>query len=102
RGTVNPGTRAARCGYLALQYHETVLNLDTARVQPLAKDRVSLALEHALNCRSICAGAHEVGRTTLAEQQAQRFHDDGLARARLAGEHVEARCQRQGEGFDYR
>ena len=50
-------------------------------------------LEESFHHRRLRAGSDEVGLRTCADDQQEGIDDDGLARARLAGEDVEARAE---------
>ena len=50
----------------------------------------------------LCTAANELGPTLTAEQQLEGADQDALARAGLAGEHVEARPELQLERIDDR
>ena len=54
----------------------------------------------ALDLGALRAGAHDISRGAIAEQQVHRVDDDRLARAGFAGEHVEARRKGQIEPID--
>ena len=66
---------------------------DLAAVRPL---------EDRLDGRGVGAGADQVGRGAAAQQEPDRFDEDGLARPGLAGEGGEARIEVDLNGFDHR
>ena len=51
---------------------------------------LAVVLEDRLDDGVRFAGAHQVGRRPCAQQEADRLDDNGLSRARFAGQDVEA------------
>ena len=58
--------------------------------------------EDRLDGRLGLAGAHQIGRRAGAEQEADGLDEDRLARARLAGQDVEAGLELDLDGLDHR
>ena len=71
---------------------------DLAADDDLARRRA----RRSLRCGVRFAGPHQIGRRAGAEQQADRLDEDGLARAGLAGQDVEAGLELDLDGLDHR
>jgi len=56
--------------------------------------------EHRLDGRGLLTGPHELGACAPADEQADRAHEDGFARAGLAGQDVEAGREFELESID--
>src|SRR5215211_9507432 len=100
--TVHPSPRAAAGVHLSPEHHGVVLDVDTALVEHRCRGRMANDVEHALHHRAIGARANQVATSALAEEQTKCPDDDGLSGTGLAGEHVEARLERQRQRLDDR
>ena len=75
------------------------ISTSSAGGTPLSSQDAALGCRATSNSPSIVGflaiGANEIGGGALAAQQADGAHDDALAGAGLAGEHVHAGLERQ-------
>jgi hypothetical protein len=102
RGAVDPGPRAAVRDDLALEHDQRLVGVDAPFVEQRGDLRALGDVEHSLDRGAVRAGPDEIRARALPEQQAQRAHDDRLAGARLARQHVEPGPERQRERLDDR
>ncbi len=95
---VDPRDRTAVGAHFACQ-HQHVGGVafqavfDQQRGQPAGCGRAEV--KRAFHLGALGAGAQHIGRGAVAQQQVDGINDDGFARAGLAGEHIEARGERQ-------
>ena len=95
---VEPGPAAAAGGDLPAQHHRLFFGQPALAQEGLP--RLESALGHRLHHRPVGSLAHQVAVAPGPHQEGQGVHQEGLARAGLAGEDREARAQLDGEILD--
>ena len=96
RAAVHPRARAAFGRDLAAHHHSPVLHIEAEGLDPQPGRRVE-ALERAFDDGLACPGTDLPAGRALAQQQRQRVHQHRLPGTGLAGEHVEAGAEVEGD-----
>ena len=92
----------ARAGQLARDGRRVLVARKLQRVEQRAHAGVVRDVEDRLHARLALPVCDEVAVRALAQHEVHGIHDDGLARAGLAGEHVHARCKVERHPVDQR